>query len=102
MRANRYFISLIVIGRYIKCNALIHAIIRGYDTLLPIHRYPIAVIATKMDPVLTDVNVHPTKLETRFSKERSLIDMVENMVNKAFKSVTLIPEIQCPKKEKIQ
>src|SRR5699024_11843239 len=38
----------------------------------------------------------------RFSKERSLIDMVENMVNKAFKSVSLIPEMQGPKKEKIQ
>ncbi|HLR24023.1 MAG TPA: DNA mismatch repair endonuclease MutL [Pseudogracilibacillus sp.] len=101
-RANRNYITLIVNGRYIKSNALIHAIIRGYDTLLPIHRYPIAVIAIKMDPVLTDVNVHPTKLEIRFSKERSLIDMVENMVNKAFKSVSLIPEMQGPKKEKIQ
>src|SRR5699024_6870667 len=101
-RANRNYITLIVNGRYIKSNALIHAIIRGYDTLLPIHRYPIAVIAIKMDPVLTDVNVHPTKLEIRFSKERSLIDMVENMVNNAFKSVSLIPEMQGQKKEKIQ
>lgn len=101
-RANRNYITLIVNGRYIKSNALIHAIIRGYDTLLPIHRYPIAVIAIKMDPVLTDVNVHPTKLEIRFSKERSLIDLVENMVNNAFKSVSLIPEMQGPKKEKIQ
>src|SRR5699024_2914862 len=101
-RGNRNYITLIVKGRYNKSKALIDAIIRGYDTLLPNHPYPIGVIAIKMDPSLTEVNVHPTKLEIRFSKERSLIDMVENMVNKTFKSVSLIPEMQGPKKEKIQ
>lgn len=101
-RANRNYMTLIVNGRYIKSNALIHAIIRGYDTLLPIHRYPIAVIAINMDPVLTDVNVHPTKLEIRFSKERELIDMLESLVNRAFKSATLIPEMETPKRKKLQ
>src|SRR5699024_12457614 len=92
-RANRNYITLIVNGRYIKSNALIHAIIRGYDTLLPIHRYPIAVIAIKMDPVLTDVNVHPTKLEIGFSKERTLNDMFENHVTKALTYYSFLQEM---------
>ena len=100
-RANRNYITFIVNGRYIKSNALTHAIIRGYDTLLPIHRNPIAVVSITMDPILTDVNVHPTKLEIRFSKEHILVDMLEKMVNQAFKSVSLIPEMTQPKKQKL-
>src|SRR5699024_11540819 len=65
-RANRNFITIIVNGRYIKSHALTHAIVRAYDTLLMIHRYPIVVLAITLDPILIDVNVHPTKLEVRF------------------------------------
>lgn len=100
-RANRNYITLIVNGRYIKSHALTHAIIRGYDNLLPIHRYPIAVISIVMDPILTDVNVHPTKMEIRFSKERELVDLVEHTIRQTFKSMTLIPEISKKPKEKL-
>ena len=100
-RANHNYITLIVNGRYIKSHALTHAIIRGYDNLLPIHRYPIAVISIVMDPILTDVNVHPTKMEIRFSKERELVDLVEHTIRQTFKSMTLIPEISKKPKEKL-
>src|SRR5690606_4973393 len=65
-RANRNYMTLIVNGRYIRNFRLAEAIIRGYGTLLPIHRYPIAILYITLDPVLVDVNVHPTKLEVRF------------------------------------
>ena len=44
------------------------AIVEGYHTLMMIGRYPICYINIKMDPILVDVNVHPTKLEVRLSK----------------------------------
>src|SRR5699024_6979871 len=74
---SRSYITTIINGRYIKSIPLTQAIIRAYHTLLPIGRFPIVVLAIKMDPILVDVNVHPTKLEARFSKEKELINMIE-------------------------
>lgn len=90
-RANRNFITLIVNGRYIKSPALTHAIVRAYDTLLMIHRYPIVVLSITLDPILIDVNVHPTKLEVRFSKEKELIALIEQTIRDTFKQINLIP-----------
>src|SRR5690625_6441823 len=69
-RASRAYISTIINGRYIRSIALSQAISRAYHTLLTIRRSPIVVLSIKMDPILVDVNVHLTKLEVRFSKDR--------------------------------
>lgn len=92
-RANRKYITLIVNGRYVRNFVLTKAIIEGYGTLLPINRYPIAVIYITLDPVLVDVNVHPTKLQVRFSKEKELAKVIQNLVRNMFKKETLIPKI---------
>lgn len=92
-RASRNFITIIVNGRYIKNQALTHAILRGYHSLLPLHRSPIVVLTITMDPILVDVNVHPTKLEVRFSKEKELIEAIETMIQSKLRRLTLIPEI---------
>lgn len=93
-RSNRRFMTTIVNGRYIRNYALTEAIIRGYDTLLTVHRYPIALLYIEIDPLLVDVNVHPTKLEVRFSKEKELVTAVETMIRQAFQEETLIPSIK--------
>src|SRR5699024_4533408 len=93
-RASRSYITTIINGRYIKSISLTQAIIRAYHTLLPIGRYPIVVLAIKMDPILVDVNVHPTKLEARFSKEKELINIIETSLKEKFRQNTLIPEIE--------
>ena len=79
-RANRTYLSTLVNGRYIRSYALNNAIMRGYHTLLPIGRYPIVAIQIEMDPTLVDVNVHPAKLEARFSKEDELCQAIEQSV----------------------
>ncbi|RKD24309.1 DNA mismatch repair protein MutL [Ammoniphilus oxalaticus] len=91
-RANRSYISLLINGRYIRHSGLIQAILRGYHTLLPIHRYPIVVLSITMEPSLVDVNVHPAKLEARFSKEQELIAFVEEQVKRVLREQRLIPE----------
>ncbi|WP_027417858.1 DNA mismatch repair endonuclease MutL [Aneurinibacillus terranovensis] len=91
-RANRSYMSTIVNGRYIRSIGLANAILRGYHTLLPINRFPICVLSIQMDPTLVDVNVHPAKLEVRFSKEAELYDLVEKEIKKVWSRQRLIPE----------
>ncbi|MDG4655986.1 DNA mismatch repair endonuclease MutL [Ectobacillus antri] len=90
-RASRHYISTIVNGRYIRNYSLVKAIQQGYHTLLPIGRYPVAFFSIEMDPMLVDVNVHPAKLEVRFSKENELLELVSAAVKEAFQKVQLIP-----------
>jgi len=91
-RANRGYISTLVNGRYIRNMGLVQSIIKGYHTLLPINRYPLVVLSLKMDPSLVDVNVHPSKMEVRFSKEQELYRFVEETIKGALHRQSLIPE----------
>lgn len=99
-RSNRNYMTFIINGRYIKSPALSFAVMRAYDTLLPRHRYPIVVLSITLDPILVDVNVHPTKLEVRLSKEKELVSLIEEMIRKQFRQATLIPEAAKQYKEK--
>ncbi|MFZ3579804.1 DNA mismatch repair endonuclease MutL [Virgibacillus sp. DJP39] len=101
-RASRGYISTIINGRFIKSIPLSQAIIRGYHTLLPIGRMPVVVLSIEMDPILVDVNVHPTKLEVRFSKERELFQLIEELIRQTFRHTTLIPEMEQTEPKKRQ
>ncbi|MGG1514979.1 DNA mismatch repair endonuclease MutL [Paenibacillus oryzisoli] len=91
-RANRGGISTIVNGRYVRNFALNQALLQGYHTLLPINRFPVAALHIGMDPSLVDVNVHPSKLEVRFSKEAELTALIEAEVKRLFGRQVLIPQ----------
>ncbi|MCL6602905.1 MAG: DNA mismatch repair endonuclease MutL [Paenibacillus sp.] len=90
-RSNRNAVTTIVGGRYIRSNGLNAAIMRAYHTLLPINRYPLLVMKLDMHPSLVDVNVHPAKLEVRFSKEVELYKFVEEETRKILLGQSLIP-----------
>lgn len=103
-RSNKHYISIFINGRYIKNFVLNKAIVEGYHTLLTIGRYPICYINIQMDPILVDVNVHPTKLEVRLSKEEQLYDLIVKKIREAFKDKILIPKNDLdhhPKKNKV-
>ena len=91
-RSNRNAISTFVNGRYIRNNGLNHAILRAYHTLLPINRYPLAILSLTMHPSIVDVNVHPAKLEVRFSKESELYPFVEQAIHAVLRQQVLIPQ----------
>ena len=91
-RSNRSHISVFINGRYIKHYPLTQAIIRAYQTLLPVHRYPIVVLAVNTDPTLLDVNVHPSKLEIRLSKEKEMIEWIEDELQRTLQQQQLIPQ----------
>ncbi len=91
-RSNRHYISLFINGRYIKNFLLNKAVVEGYHTLLMIGRFPIVYLNIEMDPILVDVNVHPTKLEVRLSKEDQLYQLIVEKIREAFKDKVLIPQ----------
>ncbi|WP_080846363.1 DNA mismatch repair endonuclease MutL [Cytobacillus gottheilii] len=90
-RASRNYISTMINGRFIKNYSLAKAIQEGYHTLLPIGRYPIVLLNIIMDPQLVDVNVHPSKMEVRLSKENELTELIKTSLQNVFKKQELIP-----------
>ncbi|CAH0210769.1 DNA mismatch repair protein MutL [Peribacillus sp. Bi96] len=103
-RASRNYISTMINGRFIKNYALVKAILDGYHTLLPIGRFPIALLNIEMDPILVDVNVHPSKMEVRLSKEHELYSLVSETIKSAFNKLSLIPSgyTPAPKPEQVK
>ncbi|OZM58655.1 DNA mismatch repair endonuclease MutL [Lottiidibacillus patelloidae] len=99
-RASRNYMSTIVNGRYIRNYQIMRAVQEGFHTLLPIGRYPIALLHIEMDPLLIDVNVHPSKLEVRLSKEKELTALIQEAIKAELKKTTLIPSAALPRKEK--
>ena len=91
-RSSRNNITLLVNGRYVRNNDIIRSILDGYHTYLPINRYPIIVLNIKTDPYIIDVNIHPTKMDIKFSKIEELKDMIYNMISSSLNKLTLIPE----------
>lgn len=89
-RSNRNFISLLLNGRYIKNYRLTQAIIAGYGSKLRPRRYPIAVVNIDLDPLLVDVNVHPTKQEVRLSKEQELERLLTTSISEALDQTSQI------------
>ncbi|MFD1456040.1 DNA mismatch repair endonuclease MutL [Levilactobacillus lanxiensis] len=92
-RASRQYISLLLNGRYIHNFQLSKALIAGYGSKLMVGRYPLAVLDIKMDPLLVDVNVHPTKQEVRISEEPELTQLIQDTVFKRLSRENLIPDV---------
>ncbi|WEV44173.1 DNA mismatch repair endonuclease MutL [Lactobacillus sp. ESL0684] len=80
-RSTRNFISILLNGRYIKNFKLAAAVMAGYGSQLSAKHYPIAIIKITVDPLLVDVNVHPTKQEVRLSKEQELSRLVTSAIS---------------------
>nr|WP_163530701.1 DNA mismatch repair endonuclease MutL [Halobacillus ihumii] len=99
-RASRNYISTIINDRFIRNIPLNKAIQQGYHTLLPIGKSPIVILKIEMDPILVDVNVHPAKLEVRFSKEKELYEIVESTIRESFRKQTLIPQVKHQEEKK--
>jgi len=91
-RASKNYIHIFINGRYIKNYVIQNSIIDAYGTLLMKNRYPLCVINIEMDPILLDVNVHPTKQEVRLSKEAELIRLIKEIITERLSNYTYIPQ----------
>ncbi|MGD9604521.1 MAG: DNA mismatch repair endonuclease MutL [Bacilli bacterium] len=101
-RSSRSHITIIVNGRVVKNNKLVQAVIEGYQERLMGGRFPIAVINIAVDLALVDVNIHPAKLEVRFSSENELIDLIRNEISQTLAKTNLIVGLMVDEEEKQQ
>lgn len=92
-RSSRNHIVTLVNGRVVRNQDLNKAINDAYHSYKPDNRYPIAVINITVDPSLIDVNIHPTKMDIKFSNMEELLNLVSTVVRARIGKKNLIPEI---------
>lgn len=92
-RGNRNYENYFVNGRYVKSKIIAKGIEDGYKTFMMQHRYPFVCLDIHMDGKMLDVNVHPTKMELRFSNQNLVYDLLERMTKDALSGRELIPEV---------
>ena len=92
-RGNRNYENYFVNGRYVKSKIIAKGIEDGYKSFMMQHRYPFVCLEFQIDGNLLDVNVHPTKMEIRFSNQNLIYDLVERTVKDALSGRELIPEV---------
>lgn len=92
-KSNRNSITTLVNGRVIKNNELNKIIVDSYHTYIPKDKFPVIVLNIDVDPILIDINIHPTKMDIKFSKMDALKELVESLITKKLKELVLIPNI---------
>ena len=93
-RSNRNHMTVLVNGRVIKNQYLNKIINEAYSSFKEDTRYPIVVIKITADPILVDVNIHPSKQDIKFSNFEDLKNMISEVINKTIRSKLLIPKIE--------
>ena len=92
-RGNRNFENYYVNGRYVRSKLLARAIEDGYQTSMMQHKYPFTLFYVQMDGEAVDVNVHPTKMELRFSNNEAIYKTLFEIIRGALTHKDFIPEV---------
>ena len=92
-RSNRNHITTIVNGRVVKNSTLYKSINDAYSNYKEDTRYPVCVLIIDTDPRLLDVNIHPSKLDIKFSNFDELNSLIKNVIGSALRDKLLIPSI---------
>ncbi|NLW48520.1 MAG: DNA mismatch repair endonuclease MutL, partial [Firmicutes bacterium] len=85
--------------RYFHSRTLSAAVEKAFHTLLPIARYPFVILFLEIDPQSVDVNVHPTKMEVRFSNDSDLFKAFYHSIRKTLTDNSLISEWIAPEED---
>lgn len=95
-RGNRNYENYYINGRYVKSNIIAKAIEDGYKDFIMQHKYPFTVLHFEVNGADIDVNVHPTKMELRFSNQQQVYNFVYEAIKLAFHQKELIPKVDVP------
>lgn len=103
-RGNRGYELYFVNGRFIRSQILSKAIEDAFKPFLMQHQYPFTVLYFEIDSSLLDVNVHPTKMELRFSNQQELYREVQSILSASLVHRDIIPEVpvDTPKKNEME
>ncbi|WP_099468148.1 DNA mismatch repair endonuclease MutL [Konateibacter massiliensis] len=92
-RGNRNYENYYVNGRYVKSSIVSRAIEEGYKTFMMQHKYPFTALHFTIDGDLLDVNVHPTKMELRFSNQEEIYKFIFRTIQEGLTRKELIPKV---------
>lgn len=98
-RGNRNFENYYVNGRYVKSKLLAKAIEDGYHGFMMQHKYPFTLLYLTMDGERVDVNVHPAKMELRFSNQEEIYSQLVCAIKDALMKRERIPEVTIGKEK---
>lgn len=76
VRGNRGAENFFINGRYIRCGTASAALEQAFSSYIPSDKFPSCVLAITVNPAFVDVNVHPQKLEVKFSNDKPIFNAV--------------------------
>lgn len=92
-KSNRNMENFFVNGRYVRSKTAMAAVEQAFKTRIPPDKFPICVLNIDISPAAVDVNVHPAKLEIKFTNERLIFDAVYYAVINTLESAVIRPEL---------
>ena len=101
VRANRNYQNFFINGRYVRSRTAMAALEQAYTSYIASERFPCCILFLDIDPTLVDVNVHPAKLEVKFSNEKPVFEAVYYAVRGALESNAQRPNVELPQKPKV-
>ena len=90
-KTSRNVITILVNGRVIKNIDLNRCLIDCYHTYIPKDKFPMIVLNIDVDPILIDINIHPQKMDIKFSKLDSLKELITKVISSKLKEILLVP-----------
>lgn len=99
-RSNRNFETYFLNGRYIKSRTVAKAIEDGFREYLMQHKYPFTLVHLELDPEAVDVNVHPNKMDVRFTDSMEVYDFISSSIAAALRVREMIPEAVLAEEQK--
>ena len=100
VRSNRNMENFFINGRYVKSRTAAAALEQAYVSRIPAEKFPFCVLNIELNPAAVDVNVHPAKLEVKFSNEKIIFDVVYYAVKSALEATSTRPELNIPTPKK--
>ena len=90
-KTSRNVITTLVNGRVIKNPELNRCLVDCYHTYIPKDKFPMIILNIDVDPILIDINIHPQKMDIKFSKLDSLKELITKVISSKLKEVLLVP-----------
>ena len=102
VRSNRNFEIYFINGRFIRSGVIAKAIEEGYKQYLMQHKFPLCVLHITMDTETVDVNVHPSKMDVRFSDGMAFARMLSENIATTLRNREMIPDVSLEDEKSIQ
>jgi len=93
-KANRNYQNFFINGRYVKSKTAMAALEQAYTSYMPPEKFPACVLFIGINPARVDVNVHPAKLEVKFSNEKPVFEAIYYTVRTALENNATRPSMQ--------